>query len=135
MKLTLIMIDSQLRLTTDKYDRTLTYNLVLSNPYISFTGIPAPNVSVSDSYPAPGDTIEFKCTCYFKIRIELKFIELIDCCTSTSGPRALSYHWIKDGIPVVPGVRHQIVADEKQSILTIRKIDPIDEGNYQCIVR
>ncbi|KAK3705926.1 hypothetical protein QZH41_000302 [Actinostola sp. cb2023] len=73
------------------------------------------NISVSNSNPSPGATIDFKCT-------------------STDRHQVLGYHWVKDKLHVVPGVRHKIVSDEKQSILTIRNIDPIDEGNYQCIV-
>ncbi|KXJ29080.1 uncharacterized protein LOC110252281 [Exaiptasia diaphana] len=75
------------------------------------------NISVSNDFPSAGDTIEFKCVAL------------------PTGPRKPTFSWLKDNRLVLPGVRHKIASNDKESTLTIRKIDPTDAGAYQCNLR
>lgn len=56
-------------------------------------------------------------------------------CTVIGGPISLNITWFKEGEKIVLSHRRKINTDKHQSLLTIRNVMALDEGEYHCQAR
>jgi len=61
---------------------------------------------------------------------EIGSTALLQCMSSGSPPPTLT--WLKDGVVLVPTLRHFFTADDQ--LLVIVQTEPSDTGNYTCVM-
>lgn len=55
-------------------------------------------------------------------------------CAANAGSQPLRFEWRKSGLVLKSSDRHVIDDSEQHSLLSIKKVQPNEAGNYTCVV-